>query len=484
MPTVNNGRDLQIAYQFMSIVDNINLTSSHTFYFRGDFGKHREEIYARKMARQASIGPTQLYNKARTLYAQGKYWDAFYIFGKILVEYPDFFKNDWVQLHIGLCQEQLDMREFSTENYAKTKKSFPRSVVTSYADLGLMRIAYRDRNNLGVANLFAKLSVPQTPDSVKYHAHYYMGLQHMRDGQYKNAVQSFNLIPDQHPEYIFAQLSKGIAHATKNDIESSIDAFDNVIQAIAYTTNQKEAQHRALTFMGYILYEGLGKIEQSLQQAVAALRKVPSTSYYYEDAQIGLAWSAFKASQWTDCLLACDVLINSSKKIPLRCEAMLLKGYAALVTKKFDMAVTALTAAHKMIITATSPSESVKSAKRAEYDEHRASYYTIASQMNDYGYSGQSSFIMKGIDSLHVAQLAMEKKVRSFAKYEDEFTRDIFFARPVDRLREDLEYLLAKAEKMAGEGQSIKIKDSAGEQIEKIDDEMQKLQEELEKLEK
>jgi hypothetical protein len=94
-----------MAYQFMSIVDKEALTSSHTFYFRGDFGKHREEVYARRMARLASIGPTDLYNRARNLYAQEKYWESFFIFGKILVEYPDFFKNDWVQLHMGLFHE-------------------------------------------------------------------------------------------------------------------------------------------------------------------------------------------------------------------------------------------------------------------------------------------------------------------------------------------------------------------------------------------
>ncbi len=483
VPTINNGRDLQIAYQFMSIVDDIDLTSSHTLYFRGDFGKHREEIYARKMARRASLGPTQLYNKARTLYSQGKYWDAFFIFGKILVEYPDFFKNDWVQLHMGLCQEQLDMREFSTENYAKTKKSFPRSVVTSYADLGLMRIAFRDNNSLGVTNQFARLNTASTPDSIKFHAYYYMGLQHQRIREHRKAIQLFKMVPDNHPEFIFAQLSLGVAFATENNIELSVNAFNDVIQAVAYTNAQQEAQNRAFTFMGYVFYEGLGGVEQSLQQAVAALRKVPPTSYYYEDAQIGLAWSAFKASQWPDCLLACETLIKSSKKIPLLCEAMLLKGYVALVTMKFDIAVAALSSANELIKETSQPSEIEKSAKVVEYDEDRATYYEIASRMNDYGYSGQSSYILREIDSLHVSQITAETKVRSFARFKDEFARNTFFARPVMKLREDLEYLLAKAEKMANEGKEIKIKDNAGEQIEKIDDEMKKLKEELEKLE-
>jgi tetratricopeptide (TPR) repeat protein len=482
VPTVNMGRDLQVAYQFMSITDDVDLTSTHTLYFRGDFGKHREEVYARKMAREASIGPTVLYNKARTLYSQEKYWDAFYIFGKILVEYPDFFKNDWVQLHMGLCQENLDMREFATENFIKTKKSFSRSAVCYNADLGMLRLHYRDGNSMGVSNQFARLNTTSTPDSLKYHACYYMGLQYIKESQHGKAVQVFDIIPVRHPEYIFAQFSMAVAYSSMGDISSATTALENIIQATPYTSEQQEIIHRAYLLMGYIFFEGLGGIEQSLQRAVAALRKVPVNSYYYEDAQLGLAWAALKARQWQDCILACDEIIKVSKKNPLMCEAMLLKGYSAMVTNKFEMAVAALTSANEIISETSPPSESEKTTAMNEYDENRATYFKIASTMNGLGYTGQSSYIVKQVDSLHIPQVECEKKIRSYHKFTDEFKRRSYFARPLAKLREDIEYALAKATKMSSEGKEIRIKDSAGEKIEKIDDEMKRLQEELEKL--
>lgn len=484
VPTINVGRDFQVAYQYMSIVDDIDLNSTHTFYFRGNFGKHREEIYARKMAKLASIGPTVLYNQARTLYSQGKYWDAFYIFGKILTEYPDFFKNDWVQLHLGLCQENLDMREYATQNFMETKKSFPRSEVAHHADLGILRLHYRDGNSIGVSNQFSKLNTAETPDSLKYHAYYYTGLQHMKDGNFKNAINLFNLIPRSHPEYVFAQFSSAIASANGNDMNSAVMSLHDAVQFSPVTDAQKEIINRALTLLGYIFFEGLGNVEPSLSQAVAALRKVPSTSYYYEDAQLGLAWAALRASAWGDCIKACDEILRTSKKAILQCEAMLLKAYASMINNKYQEAAQILKPAYELVTKTAPPSPREKESATERFYNTRDSYYQIATKMNELAYTGQSSYILKQIDSLHAPQMETEKKIMGHYKYMDEFERITFFSKNYKTLREDIEYALAKAEKMSGMGRMIEIQKEAGEEIEKIDDEIEKMEEKLKDLDK
>jgi len=482
VPTINNGRDLQMAYQYMSIVDDINLTSSHTFYVRADLGKHREEIYARRMAKVASLGPSILYNKARTLYAEGKYWDAFFVFSRLLNEYPDFFKNDWVQLHMGLCQENMEMREFAVENYNELKKAFPRSEVINYADLGILRINYRDNNSNGVLSQFTKINSSTAPDSVKYHAYYYMGMQYIRDGRYPNAVQLLSKVPEDHPEYVFAQFSLAVAYASSNSSANVVSALNNVMQATAKTKEQTEIINRAMILLGYILYDGIAGVEKSLSQAVAALKKIPATSYYYEDAQIGIAWVALKAQQWADCMLACDQILKMSKKSALKSEAMLLKGYSLMVNKRYQEAADILTLADEQINKLDIPAEKDKVAQTEQYMNNRGAYFEIASLMNEYASSGLSVYTTKKIDSLHVPQMQVEGKVRGYQKYLDEYQRQTFFARPVEKLRSDIEYALAKATKMAGEAGSIKIKDNATEKIDKIEDEIKKYEEELKKM--
>jgi tetratricopeptide (TPR) repeat protein len=436
------------------------------------------------MARVASLGPTVLYNQARTFYAQGKYWDAFFVFGKILTEYPDFFKNDWVQLHLGLCQEQLDMREYSTENFMETKKSFPRSEVVYHADLGILRLHYRDGNSIGVANQFSKLNTDATPDSLKYHAYYFTGLQHMKDGNFENAILLFDLIPQSHPEYVFAQFSSAIASASGNDMNNAVIALHDAIQFPPVTKAQEEIINRALTLLGYIFFEGIGDVEPSLSQAVAALRKVPPSSYYYEDAQLGLAWAALRASNWGDCIKACDEIIKTSKKTILHCEAMLLKGYCSMINNKYKEAVTILSPAHELITKTSPPSERERESATERFYDIRGHYYKVATSMNELAYTGQSSYIIKQIDSLHAPQVDYEKQIKNYYKYNDEFNRLSFFSKNYENLRNDIEYALAKSEKMSGMSRVIEIQKEAGEEIEKIDDKIEKYEEELKQLDK
>ncbi len=42
------------------------------------------------------------------------------MFSKILVEYPDFVKNDWVSVYSGRCLEMLDIRVASSTQYQKS----------------------------------------------------------------------------------------------------------------------------------------------------------------------------------------------------------------------------------------------------------------------------------------------------------------------------------------------------------------------------
>jgi tetratricopeptide (TPR) repeat protein len=129
IPTINNGRDLSFLIQYLNLpnVEDQSPSSFLSMYIRADIGKHREEIYARKMARLAQFQPNELYIQGLKLYSEGKYWDAFFIFSRLFVEFPDFFKSDWVSFFLGSCQEKLDMRLTAEEAFKKTKELYSRS---------------------------------------------------------------------------------------------------------------------------------------------------------------------------------------------------------------------------------------------------------------------------------------------------------------------------------------------------------------------
>jgi len=481
VPTINNGRDFQVLYQYMNMLKD-DVASTHSWYLRTDIGKHREEIYARKMARLASLAPNDLYNKALSLYSAGKYWDAFFIFGRILAEFPDFFKNDWVSYYLGSCQEKMDMRKASVESYDEAKKTYPRSNVVSYADLGLMRVYYREGNDDMVAQQMALLNQPTVQDSLKYHAFYLMGQSHLRQGQYEKALQLFSLIPETHAEYIFAQHSAAIAHVLNNNIDLAIEALDNSIQAIAKSSAEKEIANRSYVLLGYIFYEGLAGEERALSKAVTALRSVPSTSYYYEDALLGLMWTALKAQQWVDCISASQELAKSSKNVPLQCEAALLHAYCLMMQKKYVDAIAILQPAFDKIKAFTAPTEGEKAARLQAYQTHRTDYDGIAHEAKQLALTTQTSHIIARIDSLRTPQVSMNQKIVDDLKYFDEFARRSFFAREAGTVRDDIEYALAKSQKMAGVKAAEKAVQKEAEKAQELDEEMKRIQRELEQM--
>jgi TolA-binding protein len=354
VPHLNNGRDLQFLYQFNLMTDSKDV-NSHSIYVRGEFGLHREEIYARSMVRSLDMAPNDLYIRACKLYYAGKYWDAFFLFSQIIVQFPTFFKNDWVQYYRGACLEKLDMRELSTQTYKDMKNDYGKSSAVPHADLGLMRIAYRDDNTGVVNGQFDLLNKPDVPDTLKFHAYYLMAQTHMKQKQYAQAIQLFSLIPETHPEYPFAQHSLAISYVLTYNMEEALTALGNCIEAKVQTNEQREIINRSYVFLGYMFYEQL-----ALSKAITALRMVSKQSYYYEDALLGMCWTALRARQWNDCIANGQLLQKTTDKPPLQCEGMLIEAYAHLMLKAYGPALSVLTtASEKAKALAAPPADSL-----------------------------------------------------------------------------------------------------------------------------
>jgi len=485
LPSFNNGRDLELLIQYLNLTDveNQTPTSFISMYVQADMGKHREEVYARKMARMSSAEPNDLYIKGTTLYTQGNYWEAFFIFSRLFVEYPDFFKNDYVSYFLGSCQENLDMRLTAEEAYTKTKEMYSRSAAVPFSDLGLMRVYYRDGNFGAVENQFNELNKLGVPDSIKYHAYYYMGQTEMKKQNYSKAKQLFELIPETHTDYVFAQHTSAICNAQENNMEGAIYNLENCIQAQVTTNAQKEIVNRSYVFIGYMFYEELTQQEGPLAKAVTAFRMVPKNSSYYVDALQGLAWTALKARQWNDCKSAAQEIQSTTKNTVTKAEGALLEAYVYMVEKNYNSAVTLLDQASKALEDFKLPSQAELLSRQDENNAIRSRYTEIARKAYDLGVARQSEIVIKEIDSLHIHQKDMKQQIDGFLDFVDVFERGTFFSRNYESIKEDVEYALARAEKLGGQIIQQKKMDNMKSEEDKLNEEIRRAQEELEKQE-
>jgi hypothetical protein len=432
-------------------------------------------MYAKRMARVLDLAPNELYNRACKLYYEGKYWDAFFLFSQILVQFPNFFKNDWVQYYRGACLEKLDMRDLSAQNYREAKKDYPKSSVVPYADLGLMRIAYRDNNSASVSEQFSLLNTTSVSDSLKYHAYYLMAEQNIRDKNFQPAIQLFSLIPETHPEYPFAQHSLAISHVLTYNMEEALNALGNSIEAKVQTNEQREIVNRSYLFLGYMFYEQL-----ALSKAVTALRMVPKQSYYYEDALLGMCWTALRARQWNDCIGYGQGLQKLSAKASLQCEGSLIEAYADLMQKNYTQALAVLTAASAKSQALKAPPPDTLEAEHVKYRVNRKTYEVLAFDVNKLSLELPSSTVLHQTDSLRKVQFEDKDKLDKFEIFANEFYRSSFFSRNIEDIKNDIEYALAIVQKISHQTDKTDTQQKMDQKQKELDDEIQKIKQQIE----
>ncbi len=478
MPGMNNGRDLEFLYQYNVMTQTENEATGHSIYGRIDLGKHREEIFARKMARMASLSPNDLYNKARKLYSEQKYWDAFFVFSRLYTEFPDFFKNDWVQYYRASCQEELDMRDAAVKNYEKMKAEYPLSSAVPHGDLGLMRIFYRNSDYGRVSSQYAELSKPNVSDSLKSHGSYLMGQSYLQQGDFTTAIDLLSSVPDGHPDYIFAQHAIAICHVSlDHDMSTVVSTLENCVGAKAKTPAEQEAVNRSYLFLGYIFYE-----ENTLSKAIISLRMVPTTSYYAEDALLGQGWTSLKARQWNDCITVGRLLTSTSNKEALKCEGMLIESYGHLLQKNYIPALDLLKDASEKIRNVTVPDNDSLNFAKMQNESDRMGYNGLAENVENVASAGQTLTAIAQIDSLHTNQGEFIKQFNKFYAYADNFKRTTFFSRNVETIKGDIDYAYATVQKIVGQKGIQKETEKIEDKQKQIDMEIEKLKSEMGKL--
>lgn len=477
VPQINGGRDFSILYQYKEETQN-ELLGTHSLYFRADVGKSREEFRNRKVARLVSLNSSELYNRAMKLYYKGEYWDAYFLFMRILTEYPDFHKNDLASYYAGSSLEELDMREEAINMYGSVKNEFSLSSIVPNSDLGLMRVYYRQGDYNSVSNQYIELNRQGVPDSIRSHGNYIMGEAELRNGEYNKAVQYFELVPENHPVYVFAQHSSATAHALMDsDMQEVISKLDNCVSATVTTQSQKEIVNRSLVLLGYIYYE-----ENALSKAVSALRMVPPESYYYEDAMLGLGWTAIKARQWKDCIDASMQLAQKSQRFIMQCEAALLQAYAHILEKRYDQAQMILEPNLEKLKAYPGFSEDSITTEKMRYESDRLSYSFLGERIANAARKGQS-VKQQVLDSLHNDQIKRKQKIDNYLVFAEESKRTKFFERSASMVRDEMEYVLASVQKIISKTDIMKQNEKIINKDKDINEEIEKLKEEMQNLE-
>lgn len=435
VPQINNGRELSIVYQITNFTSS-SLNANHSLFYIFEFGRHREENFARRLGLSADINATDLYNRAMRAFFSGNYWESFFLFKRLLHQFPDFYKNDNATYYSGLCLENLDFREAAIKYLENVEVSYPSSQMIHAARLAIMRIYYRNDDYFNVASQYQLLEKRAAPDSIRMHAFYIMGEAEMLQGNYNKAIQYFSIIQDPHPVYAYAQYSAAVARYIKGDENHAIiNHLENCISATA-NDNREEIKNRAFAYSGMLFYE-----ENSLSKAVAAFRLVDAKSIFFEDALLGLGWAAVKARQWIDCFNSGKLLETTSQRPVLKAEGCLLQSYSLIMQKKYYDAEKTVQKALDIVKNYNGLPEDSLFSRKLMYENTRLIYANLGDIISgDYVTVGD----VRDHDSLHTRQIEIKKEIDSYLLFNDEAKRLKIFNLTLANVKNDIEFTLAK----------------------------------------
>lgn len=438
MPNLNKGKELAFNYQFRQNMQT-DLLGGHSLYASAQLGRHREELYAMHLENKGQYAFNNLYTRAMRNYYDQNYWDAYFDFSRLLADYPQFFKNDAVAFYVASCLEFLDMRSAALQAYKKVKEKYPQSSYAAQADLGILRLYYRNGNHGQVKRQYEEISGSDVSDSIKQHAAYYMGETEIVLGNYKQAASVFEQITEDHSLYSFAQHSLATVHVFLNSGNREVEK--HLLNAIngqdAKTSAQKEIVNRSLIMLGYLYYE-----EKAMAKAVTALRMIPKESYYYEDAQLGLGWAAVKSRQWQDCIDVGKQIEAISKKKIIQSEGLLLQAYGFLLLKNYPIAEKYLKMASKTMEEYEVAGSDVSQKQALQYDSIRTTYDSLADEITRIAQFNLIKITDDNMKGLHKKQKMLKQNIDLNIRNADEHKRIRFFEKAFLKLREDLEYAL------------------------------------------
>jgi tetratricopeptide (TPR) repeat protein len=473
-PSLNKGRDLTVLYQFMMPFEAEY--PSHSIFARSEFGDPRKEKVAKAAKEKISGIPYDLYNKAMKLYSDGIYWDAYFVFAKILVEYPKFIKNDFISLYSGECLEKLDIRDAAAGQYQRAMIKYPKSKIHPFANMGIMNIYYRQDNASGVDEMFKLLSGPHTIDSLRYHAHYLQGETFIKDKKYVEAVDVLSKIPPAHMDYIYARHSMAVCAVMQDNYQAALGYMKDCLSAKTNSAADEELMNRTYLFTGYLFHE-----EKEFPNALASLQMVPKSSIYYEDALLGIGWIALRAKKWDDCTAAGQNLVSIATSEVNKAEGELLQAYVNMMNKDYNSAATSLQSASGRLSTLAAPSQADLDRETDSYKTIRDNYEKFGKDVEEIASHKQEADTIEAIDSLHIDQNEFVREIGDKFKYFDTWRRQSYFARNIGVVREDVEYALARVLKMISQKQMQKEVDKSEKKEDKLDKEIEQLKKQMEK---
>lgn len=179
-----------------------------------------------------------------------------------------------------------------------------------------------------------KVLIRSMAGSVEENTRYAIGKAHIRLGEYKKALGSFNGIGISSDKHFLARYYAGVALTAQKKLDQALAVFTVVGRIQARNGGEEMARDLANLAAGRLLME-----RNETTKAVTAYQRIGRYSPSYDVALYEMAWAYIKNDDNKRAMRAVDILLLVVEDEQMAVEAYVLRGRLSILISDYDGAV-------------------------------------------------------------------------------------------------------------------------------------------------
>lgn len=290
----------------------------------------RRGTQTKKVSSQSAPKSDSDLKSALNLASTGKYTEASQRLFALSYSPRYLDKRMQIKYILGLTLFQMKLYQTAAFQFiGVVKDGKSQYTKQSLEKLSLAADALGDDTLLNYA--ISRVNIDEFPRANRDMLHFRIGEYQARNGQHEEASRSFAKVGRGSALFSQAKYNQGLALAQGNQLDQSVLAFDELIEARKAAGLTDKSRVAAMMGRARALYQ-----KKEFDSAIEAYRQVPRDSLYWHDTLFESSWAMLRSGRFRSALSNFHSLHSDYYEDNYQPESLLLRGIVYLYICKYD----------------------------------------------------------------------------------------------------------------------------------------------------
>ena len=312
----------------------------------------------------------------------------------------------------------------------------------------MLNVAYKEGNWGEALSNYNIIAGQYAQSDIKSDADYVMGQAYFAQGRNGEARKLLEGIKTDDANYGYAQYTLGLIATKESKLDEAQQHFEGILTRQPRNKSERDLREAAAVKLGHVLYS---LPEPKLTRAVELYTQVPTSSEYYDEAQLAAAWCFVRNGKWDDADGHLNNILQNTPTSILVPETYLVRGYSQLQKKDCGTAVKSFEQVQTMLGKGFLTDEEITK-RRDEYSDATKDFsnlqdrvYQLSLQLPSDRVNGKRAEVKPSVDKVR-------EVMDDYFKFQDVVNKQKKFEKDKARLQKDSEYALATAKRCLDAG--------------------------------